>query len=325
MQNTPISQAQKQQRDGLIIASLGGLLFTLDIPLLRLAGGDQWTLIFGRGIFLFLAFFLWWLCYRRLRGFKDPFINGGAGWIVVATNTIANLLFIAAITKTTAANLVFILALNPIFAALLSWLVLGERLPVWTWLAMALALFGVGIIVSDGLTTGTYIGDIMALIVAMCTAIALVVVRKTGKNIVTSLAAGSLISALFAFGISMPYLLVENSGSLSLLSAVPGSIAAHISTMATNLDSQGWFWVILNGLIVMPLASGLIVLAPRYISAAEVAMFFLFDPVLVPIWIWLIFNELPTTQSLIGGLIVIVTLISHSIWRYRATSLAKPA
>jgi drug/metabolite transporter (DMT)-like permease len=48
-------------------------------------------------------------------------------------------------------------------------------------------------------------------------------------------------------------------------------------------------------------------------------MFFLLDTMLTPIWIWMIFGELPTPVSLVGGSIVIVTLISHSLWRFRSS------
>ncbi len=278
---------------GLAIAAIGGILFTFDIPLLRLANPDhavnQWTLIFGRGVFLFVAVTLWWYFFRWRRGHRELFLNGWPGVAVAATNTLANILFIAAIGRTTAANLVFILALNPIFAAVLAWAVLKEKTPVWTWLAVFMAFLGVGIIVSDGLRTGTWVGDIMALVVAMCTAVALTIIRKTGRNVVTSLATGSLVSALIALHWAQPL----------------------------QLNMQGWSWLALNGLIVMPLASALIAIGPRYIPSAEVAMFFLLDTVLTPIWIWLLFGEVPTPRAMLGGAIVIVTLFAHSLWRFQ--------
>ena len=276
-------------RKGLLIAATGGILFTFDIPLLRLAGGDQWTMIFGRGVFLFAAITLWWYFYRWRRGHREFFLNGWPGVAVALTNTLANILFIAAITKTTAANLVFILALNPIFAAILSWAVLREKIPFWTWLTIFTAFFGVGIIVWDGLITGTWVGDMMALVVAMCTAVALTIIRKTGRNVVTSLATGSLVSALIALWWAKPLL----------------------------MPLEGWSWLALNGLIVMPLASALIAIGPRYIPSAEVAMFFLLDTVLTPIWIWLIFGEVPTLRAMIGGAIVITSLLLHSLWRFQ--------
>ena len=274
---------------GVLLTGLGGLLFTFDIPLLRLAGGDQWTLIFGRGLLLFLAITAWWFLWYRMRGHKVPYINGWPGLIVACTNTLANVMFIAAVTRTTAANLVFILALVPILCALIARIVLGEKLHPWTWIAVFLSFLGVTIIVGDGLTTGTAFGDSLALGVALMTAIALSVIRKTGKNVVTSLAVGSLASGLIASMWAAPL----------------------------ALSAVGWGWLGLNGLIVIPLASALIALGPRYLPAPEVAMFFLLDTVLTPIWIWAIFAELPTLVSLIGGSIVVVTLAAHSLWRFR--------
>jgi len=280
-------------RKGLAIAGLGGLLFTLDIPLLRLANAahqvNQSTLIFGRGLFLFIAISLWWYLFRWRRGHRELFLNGWPGIIVAATNTLANILFIAAIGRTTAANLVFILALNPVFAAMLARLVLKETIPVWTWLAMFLSFIGVGIIVQDGLTTGTWTGDVMALVVALCTAVALTVIRKTGRNVVTSLATGSLVSALISLWWAQPLL----------------------------LPVEGWGWLALNGLIVMPLASALIAIGPRYIPSAEVAMFFLLDTVLTPFWVWMLFGEVPTSRALLGGALIIGALLAHSLWRIR--------
>ena len=277
-------------RNGLLITSIGGLLFTWDIPLLRLAGADQWTMIMARGVFMFVAIAAWWLVSRRLRGDTTPFIKGGAGWIVVATSTIANLFFIAAIGRTTAANLVFILALNPIFCAILAWLFLKECPPVGTWFAIVLAVIGVGIIVSDGFSTGTIDGDLMALVVAICMAIALTTIRKTGKSVINSFATGSLLAALIA------------------------SLWATPTAMALG----SWGWLGLNGLIVIPLATGLMAIGPRYLPSAEVAMFFLLDTILTPVWVWMLFSEVPTVQSFVGGVIVIVALLAHSVWRYRS-------
>jgi drug/metabolite transporter (DMT)-like permease len=281
-------RAMSLHQKGILLTGFGGTLFTFDIPLLRLAGDDAWTLIFGRGMLLCLAITCWWLFWCRMRGHKVPFINGGAGLVVAVTNTLANLMFIAAVTMTTAANLVFILALNPIICAILGRIFLGEKMHHWTWAAVIVSFVGVIVIGLDGLTTGTIIGDLLALGVALMTATALTIIRKTGKNVVTSLAVGSFASALIASFWAAPL----------------------------ALSFAGWGWIGLNGLIVVPIASALIALGPRYLPAPEVAMFFLLDTFLTPLWIWMIFGELPTSMSIIGGSIVIVTLTAHSLWRF---------
>jgi drug/metabolite transporter (DMT)-like permease len=277
---------------GLLITSIGGLLFTFDLPLLRLAGADKWTLIFSRGVLLFLAITMVWWVLRRVNGSNGPYIAGRAGWVVVATNTIANITYIAAITETAAANVVLITALIPIATALLSRAFLGEAIHAFTWIATVLSLAGVGIIVWDGLHTTSLLGDVLAMVSCVCTAMAFTIIRATGKNVATSLGVGSLASAVVALGV------IFWGG----VETVP-------------LTAQGWICVVLSGLVVIPLASTLIANGPRFLPSADVSMFFLLETVLTPIWVYMLFKEVPTRNVVLGGAIVIVTLVVHSAWR----------
>jgi drug/metabolite transporter (DMT)-like permease len=288
---------KKYDSRGLAITAFGGMLFTLDIPLLRLAAGDPWTMIFARGLCMGLAIAAWWYLYGRLKGSRDPFINGWPGVIVAVTNTLANIMFIAAVTTTTAANLVFILALNPVFCTIIAWIFLREALPRTVWSCIALSMVGATIIGWDGISTGTYVGDLLAVGVALCTATGLTIVRQSRRNVVPSLAVGSLLSALIAYW--------------------------FISGDTSALSMEGWGWISLNGLLIIPLASGLIAIGPKYIPAAEVAMFFLLDTVFTPFWIWLIFGDLPTQRALIGGTIILASLLILGFWRIRSGRVAE--
>ena len=289
------SSSRRYDRRGLSITAIGGLLFTLDIPLLRLAAGDHWTMIFARGALMALTISVAWLAYRWWKGASEPFVNGRAGLIVALTNTLANIMFISAVTKTTAANLVFILALNPLFCMLFGAFWLKEKLPLAVWGSVAISMAGVGIIGWDGVSTGTYVGDLLALGVALCTATGLTVVRQSGSNVIPSLAVGSFISAAVGFVL------------------IGGDVM--------RLPAESWGWIALNGMLVVPLASALIALGPRYIPAAEVAMFFLLDTIVTPLWIWLIFGEVPSRQAVIGGLTIMLGLFFLSLWRIRSSRI----
>jgi drug/metabolite transporter (DMT)-like permease len=286
-------------RKGLVITTLGGLLFTLDLPLLRLALADKWTLVFARGICLFIAISVVWYLIRHFSRERIAYIAGGAGIAVAATNTLANITYIGAIVETSAANVVFITALIPVITAVLSRLFIHERVHPFTWLATAISFFGVSIIVYDGVQGGTVLGDILALISATCTAAAFTIIRGSGKNVATSLAVGSLSSALIAlvfFGVD---------GTALVLGA--------------SFGVPAWVWIALNGLIAIPLASTLIANGPRFLPSADVSMFFLLETVLTPVWIWVLFSELPSKSVFLGGLIVVTTLIAHSVWRLYST------
>jgi drug/metabolite transporter (DMT)-like permease len=279
---------------GLLITLLGGLLFTLDLPLLKLADGEKWSLIFARGMLMFIAISAVWLAQRQTTGSRAPYIAGLAGLVVCLTSTVANISFIGAIVETSAANVVFITALIPVLTAIFARFAIDEAVPIWTWLATGVALLGVGIIVWDGVGTGQWLGDLLALISAICTAFAFTIIRASGRNLVTSLAVGSLCAAMIA---------------LFFFGASP-----------SGLGTQGWFWVALNGLLVIPIATAFMALGPRLMPSADVSMFFLLETTLTPVWIWLIFGEIPGRGALVGGMIVITALLAHSYWRL-STSL----
>ena len=282
-------------RKGLVITTLGGLLFTIDLPLLRLAKADMWTLVFARGIFLFIAISAVWYAIRRFNGTKTPYIAGLAGAAVVLTNTVAPICYIGAIVETSAANVVFIMALIPLITAGLSHIFIGEKVHKLTWAATVLSFVGVGIIVWDGIGRGHLLGDVLALVTAACTAAAFTIMRASRKSVVTSLALGSLASALIA---------------LVSFQVSPSAILAPAA-----YGVPAWIWMALNGLIAIPLATTLIANGPRFLPSADVSMFFLLETVLTPVWIWFLFGEVPTLSVLIGGVIVILTLVAHSWWR----------
>lgn len=283
----PSQAADANASRGVTISFIGGFLLSLDVPLLKLSGADTYTIIYARGAMLFAALFLYWLFFIRLRGDDTPFINGKTGLVLALMAGTANIMFVSSIGLTSVANVVFILAFNPMFAGLLSWAVLGERLHNYTWLAIAASLVGVGIIVADGLQVGTWRGDLLALGVSAILACSLTLVRYRKNDQSMSAATGHLLAA-----------------------AVVAPFAAPLT-----LSAEGWGWLALNGLLVAPAATAMLMIAPRYVAAAVVAMFFLLETVLTPIWMWGIFGEVPSVFALVGGAVVITALTAHSAWK----------
>jgi len=291
--------AASQVRKGLVITTAGGLLYTLDLPLLRLAATDKWTMVCARGFLLFLSISALWYLMRRHNAPGTPYIAGWAGFAVVLTSTITNITYVGAIVETNAANVVFIMALIPVFTAFLQRIFIGEPVHPWTWRATAVSFFGVALIVGDSVGHGRLEGDLMAIAAAVSTAVAFTIIRASGKNVAASLAVGSLASALFA---------------LAFFDVTPGALLAPAS-----FGVSAWVWIALNGMIAIPLASTLIANGPRFLPSADVSMFFLLETVLAPVWIWSLFAEKPSPAVFIGGVMVILTLIAHSWWRLRVT------
>lgn len=272
---------------GLLITALGGLTLTVDIPLIRLADGGPWTIMMLRTGTTFVAGMIIWAIWRMFSKDAPQLIPGWAGLAVAICYGLTGITFVTAVYHTSTADLVFILAFNTVFAALLSWIFLRERPQIGTVIAMFAMILGVLIIVGGSVGTGHLFGDFMALCSAFMVALAITISRASGKDMgFTALVGVALPLAVAVFMVS--------------------SEGIHVN--------QPW-WIIFNGAVIMPISFFCLANGPKYISGAEVAMFYLLETVLAPVWVWMIFAEAPSRNSLIGGTILIVTLVAHSFWQ----------
>ena len=272
---------------GLLITGIGGLALTIDIPLLKLAEGEAWSVLLLRTSVTLVAALVIWAVWRTITPAAPKLVPGRKGLVVAALYGLGSIFFITAVYNTTTANLVFILAFNTMFAALLSWLFLGERLRSGTLLAMAAMIAGILVIVWDSVGTGNLFGDLTAACSALTIASAITISRASG----------------------------EDMGFTALVGVVfPLAVAAFMVGGQGFRIEEPW-WIVFNGAVVMPLSFFCLAQGPRYISGPEVAMFYLLETVLAPVWMWIIFYETPTRNSMIGGVILIVSLVAHSIWQ----------
>jgi drug/metabolite transporter (DMT)-like permease len=63
----------------------------------------------------------------------------------------------------------------------------------------------------------------------------------------------------------------------------------------------------------------LVTIAPRFITAAEVNLFFLMETILGPLWVWFVILEQPSIETIIGGILIIITITIHSILSLKKT------
>lgn len=279
--------AQDHHAKGLLLTTIGGMALTVDIPLIRLAGGDPWPILMLRTGTTFLAALIIWTVWRTITPKAPSLMPGRAGLAVAALYGLGSITFITGVYNTSTANLVFILAFNTAFAALLSWVFLKERPRAGTLLAIAVMIVGVLVIVSDSVGTGNLFGDVMALCSAFLIASAITISRASG----------------------------EDMGFTALVGVVLPFVVAVWMVSQTGYRVDAPWWIIFNGAIIMPISFFCLAAGPKYISGPEVAMFYLLETVLAPVWIWLVFAEVPSRNSLIGGTILIVALMAHSFWQ----------
>lgn len=282
-----MSEKSSDHAKGLALTALGGLTLTVDIPLIRLANGEHWTILFLRTSTTLIAALIIWAVWRSFSAKAPQLIPGRSGLAVAAFYGLGSIAFITAVYNTSTANLVFILTFNTVFAALLSWLFLKERPRPATLLAMLFMMIGMLVIVGDSIGQGQLFGNVMALLSTLCIAAAITITRASGKDM----------------------------GFTSLVGVVLPLAVATLMVSKTGIHVEAPWWIILNGAVVMPIAFFCLANGPKYISGPEVAMFYLLETILAPVWVWMIFAEVPSRNSMIGGTILIVTLIAHSLWQ----------
>jgi drug/metabolite transporter (DMT)-like permease len=279
------SNQSNSHSKGLLITAIGGLALTIDIPLIKLADGNAWSIIMVRAGLTFTASLVIWCIWSLISRKKRTLIPGKVGFLVALLYGFSATCFVTAVFNTSTANLVFILALNPMISALLSWIFLKERPQKATFITILFMLIGVTIIVSDGVSSGGWFGDMVALLSTTCLATAITISRKTQKDMGLAAIAASFI---------------------------PCMVGIYFVTTKTGFQINDIKWIILDGALIVPIAFICLATGPRYLLGPEVAMFYLLETVLAPIWVWMIFQEVPSSATLIGGTIMIIALLSHS-------------
>ncbi|MEO1066204.1 MAG: DMT family transporter [Pseudomonadota bacterium] len=285
------------QKKGILIATAGGLLLACDIPLVLLANTDPWTTIVVRGPIMAAVLLIVSQVLQRGGWSHAKFYTGRDTLILGMLHAIATVGFVLGIFYTTTANLVFITAFSSLIALVLSTVLFKERHPLLTWVIVLVALCGIVLITIDDMIVNrgaNTFGNLMALLCAFMLATEVIFIRRSRENLVYAPAISGLLAALFA----LPFVL------------------------QTGLIVEAPLYLILNSMIISPLAMALLTLAPRYITAPETAMFYLLETVFAPVFVWAIFAEVPTSNTVLGGMIVIAALLFHSYTKLQRRSEA---
>lgn len=276
---------------GVLLCLFGITLLSPDSLLLRLIGADLWTLAFWRGGLSAVGLAVVVLLLEGRKTGQQQLLRLTRQGVVVAVSfAIANIAFIFSIQNTAVANTLVIMSLSPMFAALLSHFFFRDPISTGAWVAAFAIFFGLTVVFYGSLTTGGVVGDLAALVTSICVAISLVLMREHRD-------------------ISMVPALAWSSG-LACLAALPFALPASLSGTSLIL-------MLVLGLIVLPASLAMIGLAPRYLPAPEVSLILRLEALLAPLWVWLVLGEVPSRQTLIGGGIILTTLICLSLYTIR--------
>ena len=273
------------QQKGSLLAFVAVLFITPDSLFIRLSNVDTWGLVFYRGIIPFFTVFLGMILIYKLNFFKILFDSGYHGIIYVITFSITNITFVVSIQNTNVANTLVMIATAPMLSAILGAIFLKEPPDKKTWISIIITFLAIIYIFYDSLKLGNFYGDILGFVTAIGLAVGAVIIRSAKtKNLVPAAVVGKLFVATFAL------LFIESF-------ALVGKDLLIVPLMC---------------ILCVAIPFVLVTIAPRFIPAAEVNLFFLLETIIGPIWVWLIIKEQPSLETLQGGLIIITTIAIHS-------------
>ena len=280
------------QQKGSLLAFIGVMFITPDSLLIRLSTLDTWGLLFYRGAIPFVVVLLSLVLIYRSKLIKLVFAMGWAGILYAITFTATNITFIVSIQNTNVANTLVMVAMAQMLSAFLSIFFLYEKTDKKTLIAILITFFSVVYIFYDSVKIGNFFGDIFGLITALGLAFNAIIIRYAkNRNLVPAAVIGKLFVAIFAI------FFVEN----------------------LTLDGIDLYVIPIMGVMCVAIPFVLITIAPRFITAAEVNLFFLLETIIGPIWVWMVIKEQPSIETISGGLIIILTIAVHSFLALKKT------
>lgn len=279
---------------GVLLALGGVLLISLDSLWIRLSEAGSWDVAFWVGLFTFVGISI--VVPLRTGESIIAIVRRDRAPLLASSllNTVSVTMFIIAIGLTTVANTVAIIAAAPIAAAVVARLIIGERPSSRTWWAIAGSVVGVLVIVSGSIGAGSVSGDAAAVIAVLAFAGNVTLWRRHRA-----------ISRLGVIGIG------------GLFTAVVTFVPAN----PFEVDGRALAILAIMGLATGPVGRVSLASSTRYLPAAQVGLFTPVETVAATAWAWLFLQEAPPTPTVVGGIVVIVSVLYGSYQRSTVTRI----
>lgn len=288
IQQSPVSLSYF---NGVLLVLLAGVFWsTMGLGIRQIEYANVWQILLYRSISLAAFLFILISLRSGLRPFTTIRRVGSAGVIGGFGLVFAFAGGIYAIQTTTVANAMFLFASAPFFAAILGWIILRESVRRSTWIATAVAIIGIGIMVIDGISAGHIVGNSAALLSALGFAVFTIALRW-GK--LEDMLPAVFLAGVFATMVSL--IVCFSEGYPLTLSANDAGIAFALGVFQVGV-----------GLSIYTIGS-------KVVPAAELALLSMTEVLLGPFWVWLFLGELTSAYTLTGGLILLLAIAGNAL------------
>ena len=193
--------------------------------------------------------------------------------------------YIVAMSKTSVASVVFIISTQTIFLAVFGFLFLKEKITLKGLISIALAFFGIMVMLGDSINEGTLFGNIVAFAIPINFTILVMIIRKFPKlDMVPAIFYSGIFSGLYGIFLTSNFSFSPNDLLMGFLLGVPqlafGFICVTIGSKTT--------------------------------PAVTVGLLMLLETIFAPLWVWIFLNEVPPASVFVGGAIIISAVILKS-------------
>ena len=253
---------------------------------------NGWETTFWRSLFCVLFVGGAMLIRDPVHAMRKIGAMGWAGAVSALCWTAMFTFFMLALSRTTVANVLVMMATQPFLAAIAGWLLLGERVPARTWIAMLCAGAGIAMMFADAMDTGNAEGSLLALMVPVASVINLMLLKRTGARV--DLVPALLLGAILSLFVTVAYALPFTAGAKDL--ALYAFLGAFQLAIPCTLFAS---------------------FVVKRLSAAEIGLLSLLELILGPTWAWLGSGENPGVAAITGGAVVITALaVNEAIGLY---------
>ena len=277
---------------GVALVLVGAMVLSTGGPMIRqIEAASDWQVAFYRGVAQAILVFVVLAVRRRGRivaVFRGIGLPGFLGGVALG---VGNVCYILSIANTTIANTMFLLSTTPFLTAILGWFVLRERVRTASWVAMAVAILGVAVMVQEGIAGGRAFGNVMALTASVAGAFFYVTIRA-GRRI-------------------------DMMPTVCLAGVFAAIVTGAIATDLTAISGHDLFYSTLLGAGQVGLGMMIYTLGARHVRAAELALLSLAEFIVSPILGWLIVGEIPSAATLLGGVIILGAVGGLALWSLR--------
>lgn len=272
------------------ITTLGMVLMSFESPLIKMTHVPAQNFTFYFGICMFLSMNLTLISRygrRTVELYRTHFRSIFWSGFCIG---LSNFLFILAIKHTSVASAVFILSTGPLISAMIAFIFFRQKTPRRTFGAIFFVFIGLGIILFNDLGLGNMEGNLYAFgcVFAFVSTLS-VLERDKEVNRLACFGTGALIASLLA-AFTAP-MIIPDSYSLGI--------------------------ILFMGILLTPLSRAFIGTGTKVLPSVEVALLTIIEPLLAPFWVWILMNEKPHPNTLIGGAIIITTLVVHSMMAHK--------